>query len=106
MDERPETSIVEEAKELDEIRSHVRLRRSRLDRFKAEILELIAAKVSYAGIALWLRTHCRVKASRSAIHSRVQHWKSSAFVASIVEQPLQKLDRRGKVIRQAGIRVE
>ena len=101
-------SVLEDAREIDEVRSRVRLRRSRLDRFKAEIVELVAAKVSYDGIALWLRNFRRCKVSRSAIQARVKHWQSSPSAEPIDELPPRKPDKRGKLIRQAtrGLRAQ
>ena len=101
-------SVLEDAREIDEVRSRFRLRRSRLDRFKAEIVELVAAKVSYDGIALWLRNFRRCKVSRSAIQARVKHWQSSPSAEPIDELPPRKPDKRGKLIRQAtrGLRAQ
>lgn len=56
------------------IRRRMRSTRSRLDPFRAEIMELRRAGASLAEIQMWLRTKRRTKVHRMTIQRRIKKW--------------------------------
>lgn len=56
------------------IRRRMRSTRSRLDPFRAEIIELRRAGASLAEIQMWLRTKRRTKVHRMTIQRRIKKW--------------------------------
>jgi hypothetical protein len=53
-----------------------RFRRSRLDRYRAELSELAARGASWRDLAVWLRKFKRVKVHPSTIGRRLQWWSA------------------------------
>lgn len=59
---------------LSRLRRRNRYRRSKLDRYRGELGSLYGQGLSFAQLALWLRTKKKIIISRSAIHRKMQQW--------------------------------
>lgn len=65
--------IAEQVNKLDNLRKKRRFSSSRLNLFMHEIIMLrFVEETSYATIALWLRTHKRIKITPQAIHQFIK----------------------------------
>jgi len=53
---------------------HRRFRRSRLDRYRAELVELAARGASWRDLAVWLRRYRRVVVHPTTIGRRLASW--------------------------------
>jgi len=67
-----------ELMEVQETRELVRNRRrnrSRLDKYRAEIIDLRYLDASYKDIAIWLRKHKRIKVNATTVWRMVRKWE-------------------------------
>jgi hypothetical protein len=54
-----------------------RFRRSRLDRYRAELSELAARGASWRDLSVWLRKYHRVKVHPTTVGRRLQSWSAA-----------------------------